>query len=122
MIEFESFNAAKAAIDALNGSEYLGLILKCDFAFVKSPLINTSTRSSYESEKDKYRKQQQQHQNNYQQQPFEARRRDSQEAYFDERSKSYASSSNSSSASDRDKRNDNINNFGDRNSSYNRHH
>jgi hypothetical protein len=45
LIEYPEYSQAKAAIQAWDGSELLGKILKCDFAFVRGSGVSKSTQS-----------------------------------------------------------------------------
>ncbi|TPX32559.1 hypothetical protein SmJEL517_g04371 [Synchytrium microbalum] len=50
LIEYETFKESKAAVDATNGTEFLGKLIQTDFAFIrgqsasKSTLQNSNTR------------------------------------------------------------------------------
>ncbi|CAG8776637.1 44086_t:CDS:2 [Gigaspora margarita] len=38
LVEYETYKEAKNAIDAVNGTKFLGSTLHCDFAFIRAPI------------------------------------------------------------------------------------
>lgn len=46
LMEYGSYRDAKAAVDGMNGREWMGQVLKCDFAFVKGGISSASALGS----------------------------------------------------------------------------